>query len=128
MKTKRRWLHIVLLLLVMLLSGYGKAQAAAADDGRDKSQPVLLGHADKPQALLTDTSWQLRLCSQRPERVSVPHTYPPVRHLSLRHHHSSHIHNVSLARYRAYGLPLSAPIRLSLPCRYYVLALQRLLC
>ena len=127
MKAKRHWLHVILLLLVMLLSGHGRAQAAAPD-GRDKSQPVLLDHADKPQALLTDTSWQLRLCSQRPERVGAPHTFPPVRHLSLRHHHSSHIHNVSLARYRAYGLPLSAPVRLSLPCRYYVLALQRLLC
>ena len=128
MNSMRHWFHIIFMLLVLLFAGHDKAQATAADNGNDNRQSVLMCNADKPQAMLTDTSWQWHLCSQRPERASQHHTYPPVRRLPLYCRHSSNIHNVSLARYHAYGLTLSAPIRLSLPCRYYVLALQRLLC
>lgn len=119
--------YLIILFLVMLFVCHDKMHASTYHYG-GKEQHVLIDHSDEPQAIITDTSWQLHLCNQRFERTGHSNTFPSMRKLPLHLRYSSHIHNASLARYHVYGLVLSAPIRMSLPCRYYVLTLQRMLC
>lgn len=70
---RQRWLHTILLFLLMSLGGLQQANATshAQEDERQQAEQWLsfCQSKHKHQAVLTDSSQLLRICSSRPERV-----------------------------------------------------------
>ncbi|WP_147329245.1 hypothetical protein [Prevotella disiens] len=126
---KQRWLHIVLLFLLLVLGGTQQTHAASAqDDDKELALQWLTftRSQQKDQATLSDASEFVRICGSRSERV-VPAQTVVIGENSTRNHLLFTFKNVFEKHYCGLQASPTSAIMLLSPADYYIVCLRRLL-
>ena len=129
-----QWLKTLLFVVCLLVGAQAQAQAGSrtcADGLRgngEKPTTVWVIGNEQPQALLSNASELVRLCSQRPERLLSSPSHVPVYHGVSRLHHLFIHQKTRFCFYRGCAHRLSRPLVDMPQCDYYVYRLRHLLC
>ena len=123
----KKWLKIILLLLVMVLKGTTTVDAAIPVHDDEGIRSWVVEQEQRQQANFSDTSLIYHICSSRPDRLEPVLDFKKADQLNRKLFVIHHFNSVLPLRCGRYHVVITR-LMAELPCDYYVFALRRLLC